>query len=53
MSEEHISNPEFGLSIGTIAPIIDTKDVFENPINSTEMFRENRGIIVDFFRGAW
>lgn len=53
MSEEHISNPEFGLPIGTIAPVINTKDIFENIINSTELLRGNRGIIVDFFRGAW
>ena len=53
MSEEHISNPEFGLPKGTLAPVINTKDVFENIINLTELLRDNRGIIVDFFRGAW
>ncbi len=53
MSEEHISIPELGLPIGTIAPVINTKDVFENTVNLTELLRDNRGIIVDFFRGAW
>ena len=53
MSEENISSPEFGLLIGTIAPVINTKDVFENIINLTELLRDNHGIIVDFFRGAW
>ena len=53
MTEEHGSNPEKGLSVGTIAPLIDTNDVFENIIRSKDLFQEYRGIVLDFSRGAW
>jgi hypothetical protein len=42
-----------GLSVGEIAPKISTKDINGNEINSEELLRENRGLLIDFFRGAW
>ncbi len=53
MTEEHISNPKFGLPLGTKAPLIDTKDVFEQNINMTEILQNHSGVLIDFFRGAW
>jgi hypothetical protein len=53
MNGEQSSNPEKGLSEGTKAPVIDTNDVFEKKINSKDLYREYRGIILDFSRGAW
>ncbi|MHA1913136.1 MAG: hypothetical protein ACW986_01855 [Promethearchaeota archaeon] len=53
MTEEHGSNPEKGLHEGTKAPLLDTNDVFENKINSEDLYREYRGIVLDFSRGAW
>lgn len=53
MTEEHISNPEKGLPIGKKAPLIEKNDVFENPVNFSNLIQNSRGIIIDFSRGAW
>lgn len=53
MTEEHISNPKYGLNLGVIAPTIKKNDIFDNIINLIEILRNNRGVILDFFRGAW
>jgi len=53
MTEEHTSNSEIGLSLGTKAPIIDTNDIFENKINLTTLLQNYQGVLLDFFRGAW
>jgi hypothetical protein len=47
------SNSGDRLPIGTKVPIIDTVDVFNNKINLTELLQTNRGLIIDFHRGAW
>ena len=44
---------EFGLSLGVKAPSIETIDIFENTVNSEEILNENRGLLIDFSRGAW
>ena len=44
---------EFGLSLGENAPLFDTVDVFENQIKLKELLKRNRGILIDFSRGAW
>ncbi len=53
MTEEHSSNTVNRLSIGTKAPMIDTIDVFDKAINLTNIAQENRGVIIEIFRGAW
>lgn len=53
MTEEHISNPKFGLPLGTKAPLINSNDVFEQSINLEDILRDHHGMILDFFRGAW
>ena len=53
MTEEHISNPKFGLPLGTKAPLINSNDIFEQNINMEDLLRDHHGLILDFFRGAW
>ena len=48
-----VSDSEKGLQIGSKAPMIDTVDIHGNKINLTELLQENRGLLIDFFRGAW
>ncbi len=42
-----------GLSVGTKAPVIETQDVFGNDINLTNLLKNHRGVLIDFFRAAW
>ncbi len=53
MTEEHISNPKKGLSVGTKVPLIDTKDINDNETNLLTMCKTYNGVLIDFFRGAW
>lgn len=55
MTEEHISKkfPEKGLPIGAEAPLIETKDIYDTPVNFKELLNEYDFILIDFFRGAW
>jgi hypothetical protein len=53
MTGEQNLNPEKGLPEGINAPLINTKDVFGHRINSEELYKEYRGIVLDFSRGAW
>ena len=53
MTEEHISNPIYGLPLGVKAPIINTTDIFDNNINLIEILQNHDGVVLDFFRGAW
>ncbi len=48
-----VSHSEKGLHIGSKAPMIDTVDVLGKKINLTNILQENRGLLIDFFRGAW
>ena len=53
MTEEHISNSKKGLDLGVKAPIVNTKDIYKNNVNSTDLLQTYDGILIDFFRGAW
>jgi hypothetical protein len=53
MSDKEPSNSDERLPLDTNAPMIDTVDVFNNEINLTKILKENRGVIIDFHRGAW
>ena len=48
-----VSNSEKGLKTGSMAPMIDTVDIHGEKINLTDILQENRGFLIDFFRGAW
>ncbi len=48
-----VSNSEKGLKTGSKAPMIDTVDIHGEKINLTDVLQENRGLLIDFFRGAW
>jgi len=53
MTETHISTPNKGLTIGTKAPIIKTKDIYDNDINLDNLLEKNRGVMIEFWRGNW
>lgn len=53
MTEEHISNPDKGLPLGTKAPLIKKNDIFEKLVDLESLVKEHRGVILDFSRGAW
>lgn len=53
MTSEETQKTNFGLSLGDKAPLIDTLDVLDNEINLIEILKSNRGLLIDFFRGAW
>jgi hypothetical protein len=53
MTEEHISNPKKGLPLNSVAPSIDTKDIYGNLFILETSIAQNNGILLDFFRGAW
>ncbi len=36
-----------------MAPMIDIVDIYGKKINLTDILQENRGLLIDFFRGAW
>jgi len=48
-----VSHSEKGLKTGSKAPTIDTVDIYGRKINLTEILQHNRGLLIDFFRGAW
>ncbi|MBY9020358.1 MAG: hypothetical protein KGD67_04810 [Candidatus Lokiarchaeota archaeon] len=48
-----VSNSEKGLKTGSKAPMIDTVDIYGNEIKLNDILQESRGLLIDFFRGAW
>ena len=42
-----------GIPINTNAPMIDTIDIYENPINLNDLLQSYNGVLIDFFRGNW
>lgn len=42
-----------GLGLHIKAPMIDTFDIYGNPINLKNLLKEYNGILIDFFRGTW
>ena len=48
-----VSDSEKGLKTGSKAPKIDTVDIHGNKINLTDILQGYRGLLIDFFRGAW
>lgn len=51
-NEEEPPRPK-GLQLNTKAPMIDTVDIYDNPINLTDLLKVYTGILIDFFRGNW
>jgi hypothetical protein len=50
--EEETSRPK-GLDLNTKAPLINTIDIYENPINLNNLLMAYNGVMIDFFRGNW
>jgi len=42
-----------GIQINTKAPMINTIDIYENPINLNDLLQTYNGVLIDFFRGNW
>jgi len=53
MTEAHISTPNKGLTIGSKAPIIETKDVFDIDIKLANLLEKHNGVMIEFWRGTW
>jgi len=42
-----------GLNIHTKAPLINTVDIYDKPINLNNLLKKYDGVLIDFFRGNW
>ncbi|MFX0039886.1 MAG: hypothetical protein ACFFCY_11730 [Promethearchaeota archaeon] len=42
-----------GLNLNSKAPLIDTLDIYENPVNLNNLLTTYNGVMLDFFRGNW
>lgn len=51
-NEEEPPRPK-GLQINSNAPMIDTVDIYDNPINLDDLLKTYNGVLIDFFRGNW
>ncbi len=52
INNEEPPRPE-GLNLNTKAPLFDTIDIYENPINLNNLLKTYDGVLIDFFRGNW
>jgi len=52
MNAEEPPRPN-GINIHTIAPQINTVDIYGNQVNLSKLLNENNGVLIDFFRGNW
>ena len=42
-----------GLNINAKAPLFETVDLYDNPINLKDLLNNYDGVMIDFFRGNW
>ena len=42
-----------GTDIQTKAPLIDTVNIYDNPISLNDLLKRFNGVLIDFFRGNW
>jgi len=42
-----------GLDLQIKAPLIDTINIYGNPINLNDLLKKFNGVLIDFFRGNW
>jgi hypothetical protein len=52
MTDEEPPRPT-GLTVGSIAPVFNTKDIFGKSLNLLELLEKYDGVLIDFFRGNW
>ena len=52
MNDEEPPRPN-GLSVNSIAPMFDTKDIYGKEMNLENLLGEFKGVMIDFFRGNW
>ncbi|MFX1392775.1 MAG: hypothetical protein ACFFAH_04290 [Promethearchaeota archaeon] len=53
MTEEDISIPKKGLTVGIKAPNFETLDIDKININLSNLLKNHKGVLIDFFRGNW
>jgi hypothetical protein len=53
MTEMKNSNKKRGLTIGIKTPHFSTIDIDHNKVTLEGLLKENKGILIDFFRGSW
>ena len=53
MTEEHITTKNICLPTGSKAPMFDTQDIDGKDVNLANLLENHRGVLIDFFRGAW
>ncbi|MFX0022578.1 MAG: hypothetical protein ACFE9S_09635 [Candidatus Hermodarchaeota archaeon] len=42
-----------GLGLHSKAPMINTIDIYNNPVNLKELLDTYNAVLIDFFRGTW
>jgi len=52
MNAEEPPRPK-GIDINSLAPQINTVDIFDNQVNLKQLLSEYNGVLIDFFRGNW
>ena len=52
MNAEEPPRPK-GINVNSRAPPINTVDIYDNPINISNLLKEYNGVLIDFFRGNW
>ena len=52
LNKEEETRPK-GLSLHTQAPLINTVDIFSNPVNLSNLIQNHNAVLIDFFRGTW
>lgn len=53
MSANNNSNIKRGIPIGSKAPSFETVDTEKKEISLENLLNNNKGVLIDFFRGAW
>lgn len=44
---------EFGLAVGEKAPSFETMNTDKIAVSLDDLLKQNKGVLIDFFRGAW
>jgi hypothetical protein len=42
-----------GIQVNSKAPLIDTVDIYDNPVRLDKLLGKYNGVLIDFFRGNW
>ncbi len=47
------SAEKYGLSVGEKAPDFSTVDTAKNEVSLEALLKNNKGVLINFFRGSW